>query len=121
MSSAAMRANSSDSSPPEHSVDRESESDEVLSEEEDDASKETQNASSFPAGISKLLCLVYISLSEIEYSVDHSYPRAYTYSTQYSGMRPNLNLKLKKKYILFLIELQVFKLPSIHCGDPVCH
>ncbi|KAK1409899.1 hypothetical protein QVD17_36428 [Tagetes erecta] len=57
-----MRANSSDSSPPDQSVDRESESDEVLSEEEDDASKETQNASSFPAdknhkhqGVSNLL------------------------------------------------------------------
>ncbi|KAL8247338.1 hypothetical protein R6Q59_008554 [Mikania micrantha] len=48
MSSAAMRVNSSDSSPPEQSLDRDSETDEVLSEEEDDASKETQNASSFP-------------------------------------------------------------------------
>ncbi|KAM0022918.1 putative transcription factor Hap2/NF-YA family [Helianthus debilis subsp. tardiflorus] len=47
MSSSAMPANSSDSSPPEQSLDRESQSDEVLSEEEDDASKETQNASSF--------------------------------------------------------------------------
>ncbi|KVI09393.1 CCAAT-binding factor, conserved site-containing protein [Cynara cardunculus var. scolymus] len=44
MSSTAMRGNSSDSSSPEQSVDRESESDEVLSEEEDDVSKETQNA-----------------------------------------------------------------------------
>ncbi|KAK9061522.1 hypothetical protein SSX86_018704 [Deinandra increscens subsp. villosa] len=49
MSSAAMRANSSDSSPLEQSLDRESQSDEVLSEEEDDASKETQNAQSFPS------------------------------------------------------------------------
>lgn len=44
MSSTAMRGNSSDSSSPEQSVDRESESDEVLSEEDDDVSKETQNA-----------------------------------------------------------------------------
>ncbi|KAJ9540393.1 hypothetical protein OSB04_026899 [Centaurea solstitialis] len=43
MSSTAMRGNSSDSSSPEQSVDRESDSDEV-SEEEDDVSKETQNA-----------------------------------------------------------------------------
>ncbi|XP_076942491.1 nuclear transcription factor Y subunit A-9-like [Bidens hawaiensis] len=50
MSSAAMRTNSADSSPPEQSLDRESKSGEDLSlseEEEDDASKETQNASSF--------------------------------------------------------------------------
>ncbi|KAI3799407.1 hypothetical protein L1987_34705 [Smallanthus sonchifolius] len=44
MSSTAMRANSS---PPEQSLDRESQSEEVLSEEEDDASKGTQNATSF--------------------------------------------------------------------------
>lgn len=48
MSSTAMRANSSDSSSPEQS-DRESQSDEVLSEEEDDVSKDTQNAQSFPS------------------------------------------------------------------------
>ncbi|KAI7740815.1 hypothetical protein M8C21_018434 [Ambrosia artemisiifolia] len=47
MSSTAMPAHSSDSSPPEQSLDMESQSDEVISEEEDDASKETQNASSF--------------------------------------------------------------------------
>ncbi|XP_071706906.1 nuclear transcription factor Y subunit A-1-like [Rutidosis leptorrhynchoides] len=47
MSSAAMRANSSGSSSPEQSVDRESESDEVLSEEEDNVSKDTLNAQSF--------------------------------------------------------------------------
>nr|GEV99055.1 nuclear transcription factor Y subunit A-9-like [Tanacetum cinerariifolium] len=40
-------ANSSDSSSAEQSLDRESESDEVVSEEEDEVSKETQNASSF--------------------------------------------------------------------------
>ncbi|KAI3793730.1 hypothetical protein L1987_36352 [Smallanthus sonchifolius] len=43
-----MQANSSDSSPPEQSLDRESQSEEVVSEEEVDASKGTQNATSFP-------------------------------------------------------------------------
>ncbi|KAI3809517.1 hypothetical protein L1987_25494 [Smallanthus sonchifolius] len=44
-----MQANSSDSSSPEQSLDRESQSDDVLSEEEDDVSKETQDAPSFPS------------------------------------------------------------------------
>nr|XP_043635191.1 nuclear transcription factor Y subunit A-1-like [Erigeron canadensis]XP_043635192.1 nuclear transcription factor Y subunit A-1-like [Erigeron canadensis] len=50
MSSTAMRANASDSSCQEESVDiTSSQSDEVLSDEEDDVSKETQGAQSFPS------------------------------------------------------------------------
>ena len=40
----AIQANSSDSSSAEQSLDRESDSDEVVSEEEDEVSKETQAA-----------------------------------------------------------------------------
>ncbi|KAI7743393.1 hypothetical protein M8C21_003576 [Ambrosia artemisiifolia] len=50
MSSTAMRrGNSSDSSSTEQSLDGESKSEDVVSEEDDDVSKETQNASSFPS------------------------------------------------------------------------
>ncbi|KAI3682065.1 hypothetical protein L2E82_50213 [Cichorium intybus] len=50
MSTTAMRANSHDSSSPEQSLDRDTQSDEVLSEEEDDVSKETHNnVSYFPS------------------------------------------------------------------------
>lgn len=51
MSTTAMRANSHDSSSQEQSLDRDTQSDEVLSEEEDDVSKETHNnVSYFPSG-----------------------------------------------------------------------
>lgn len=43
MSTTAMRDNSGDSSSPEQSLDKDSQSDEVLSEEEDDVGKETHN------------------------------------------------------------------------------
>ncbi|GJU42949.1 hypothetical protein Tco_1200215 [Tanacetum coccineum] len=58
-------ANSSDSSSAEQSLDRESESDEVVSEEEDEVSKETQNASSFATCNFDLLsyCLQSVKLS----------------------------------------------------------
>ncbi|KAL7595722.1 nuclear transcription factor Y subunit A-9 [Lactuca sativa] len=50
MSTTAMRANSHDSSSQEQSLDRDTQSDEVLSEEEDDVSKETHNnVSYFPS------------------------------------------------------------------------
>ncbi|XP_024987131.1 nuclear transcription factor Y subunit A-9-like isoform X1 [Cynara cardunculus var. scolymus] len=49
MSSTAMQANSADSSSPEQSLDRDSQSDEVLSEEEDDVSKETHDVPYFPS------------------------------------------------------------------------
>ncbi|KAI3523425.1 hypothetical protein L1887_01543 [Cichorium endivia] len=50
MSTTAMRSNSHDSSSPEQSLDRDTQSDEVLSEEEDDVSKETHNnVSYFPS------------------------------------------------------------------------
>ncbi|KAL4591486.1 hypothetical protein LXL04_004454 [Taraxacum kok-saghyz] len=51
MDTTAMRSNSHESSSPEESLDRETQSDEVVSEEEDDVSKETHNnVSYFPSG-----------------------------------------------------------------------
>lgn len=49
MSATAMRDNSGDSSSPEQSLDRDSQSDDVLSEEEDDVSKDTHNVAYFPS------------------------------------------------------------------------
>ncbi|KAJ9555518.1 hypothetical protein OSB04_010132 [Centaurea solstitialis] len=50
MSSTAMQANSADSSSPEQSSGRDSQSDEVLSEEEDDVSRESHDVPCFPSG-----------------------------------------------------------------------
>ncbi|KAI3721986.1 hypothetical protein L2E82_33007 [Cichorium intybus] len=82
MSSTAMRANSSDSSSPEQSLDRESQSDEVLSEEEDDVSKETQNAPSFPSD----------SYGQEHQNFQHGVPNLHPSNQETLGQVPQLEL-----------------------------
>ncbi|KVH90790.1 CCAAT-binding transcription factor, subunit B, partial [Cynara cardunculus var. scolymus] len=85
MSSTAMQANSADSSSPEQSLDRDSQSDEVLSEEEDDVSKETHDVPYFPSGAFQITLLIIIHSSASHVSVTPNETREIQYGKTSRG------------------------------------
>ena len=75
MATTAMRrANSGDSTSQEQSLDKDSQSDEVLSEEEDDVSKETHNMAYIGSGAFQIDTLIFIMLVYVKIHKLCSFP-----------------------------------------------